>query len=93
MATRGGARLLGREDIGFLAPGMSADFIAVDMHQLAFAGAQRDPLAALIMCGPFRVDHSFINGRHVVERGALRVCDLDDLLARHAAVMARIYEA
>jgi cytosine/adenosine deaminase-related metal-dependent hydrolase len=93
LATRGGARLLGRDDIGYLAPGMSADFIAVDMRQLAFAGAQRDPLAALIMCGPFRVDHSFINGRHVVDRGVLQVCDLDDLLVHHAAVMTRIYEA
>jgi len=43
MATRGGAALLGRDDIGMLAPGMSADFIAVKRNQLGLSGTQRDP--------------------------------------------------
>ncbi|MDB5405172.1 MAG: amidohydrolase [Rhodospirillales bacterium] len=93
MATRGGARLLGRDDIGHLAPGMSADFIAIDMRQLAFAGTQRDPLAALIMCGPFRVDYSYINGREIVAKGALQSADLGELLARHDEAMHRVYAA
>jgi cytosine/adenosine deaminase-related metal-dependent hydrolase len=93
MATRGGARLLGRDDVGHLAPGMSADFIAVDMRQLAFAGTQRDPLAALIMCGPFRVDYSFINGREIVAKGVLQTADPGELLARHDAAMNRVYAA
>jgi cytosine/adenosine deaminase-related metal-dependent hydrolase len=91
MATRGGAALLGRDDIGHLAPGMSADFIAVKRDQLGLSGTQRDPLAALIMCGPFRVDYSFINGREIIARGAFTRLDVDALLARHREVMERIY--
>ena len=91
MATRGGARVLGRDDIGHLAPGMSADFISVNLHQLALSGAQRDPLAALILCGPFRVDNSFINGRQVVRDGRLLLCEPGELVASHAAAMRRLY--
>jgi cytosine/adenosine deaminase-related metal-dependent hydrolase len=91
MATRGGAALLGRDDIGALAPGMSADFIAVNLNQLGLSGAQRDPLAALVMCGPFRVDYSFINGCEVISRGEFVELDVDDILARHQQVMDRIY--
>ena len=90
MATRGGAKLLGRDDIGHLAPGMSADFIAVSMNQLGLSGAQRDPLAALLLCGPFRVDYSFINGREIVGKGAFRAFDVDAALAEHSAMMDRI---
>lgn len=91
MATRGGAKLLGRDDIGQIAPGKSADFIAVALNQLGLAGTQRDPLAALVMCGPFKVDLSVINGRHVMERGAFTTLDIDRALADHAATMERIY--
>src|SRR5262245_12221427 len=48
MATRGGARCLGREDVGMLAPGMAADVILVDTRRLSYAGAGADPLAALV---------------------------------------------
>jgi cytosine/adenosine deaminase-related metal-dependent hydrolase len=91
MATRGGAALLGRDDIGALAPGMSADFIAVNLNQLGLSGTQRDPLAALVMCGPFRVDYSFINGREVISGGEFTELDVDEILARHRQVMDRIY--
>jgi 8-oxoguanine deaminase len=92
MATRGGAALLGRDDVGHLAPGMCADFIAIKLDQLGLSGTQRDPLAALIMCGPFRVDYSFINGREVISRGEFTSVDVADLLARHRQVMERIYK-
>jgi cytosine/adenosine deaminase-related metal-dependent hydrolase len=92
MATRGGAKLLGRDDIGHLAAGMSADFIAVKLDQLGLSGTQRDPLAALIMCGPFRVDYSFINGHEIISRGEFTNLDVGALLARHREVMGRIYE-
>jgi cytosine/adenosine deaminase-related metal-dependent hydrolase len=91
MATRGGAALLGRDDVGALAPGMSADFIAVNLNQLGLSGTQRDPLAALVMCGPFRVDYSFINGREVISGGEFTALDVDEILARHRQVMDRIY--
>jgi cytosine/adenosine deaminase-related metal-dependent hydrolase len=92
MATRGGASLLGRDDIGYLAPGMSADFIAVRLNQLGLSGTQRDPLAAMIMCGPFKVDHSYINGRPVIANGEFVTLDVEALLAEHVGVMDRIYQ-
>jgi len=92
MATRGGARLLGRDDIGRIAPGKAADIIAVDMNQLGFAGAERDPLAALVLCGPFRVAQSFVNGVQLVDRGAFTRCDIGRALAQHRATMRRIHE-
>jgi cytosine/adenosine deaminase-related metal-dependent hydrolase len=92
MATRGGAALLGRDDVGHLASGMCADFIAIKLDQLGLSGTQRDPLAALIMCGPFKVDYSFINGREIIGRGEFTSVDVDDVLARHRQVMERIYK-
>jgi cytosine/adenosine deaminase-related metal-dependent hydrolase len=91
MATRGGAALLGRDDIGRLEPGMSADFIAIRLRQLGLSGTERDPLAAVIMCGPFRVDYSFINGRAMIKRGEFVDLDVEGLLEEHAQTMKRIY--
>jgi cytosine/adenosine deaminase-related metal-dependent hydrolase len=82
LATRGGAQVLGRDDIGHLAAGMSADFIALDIDQPQFAGAHWDLCAALILCQPDRVDYSFINGKRVVDRGRLVTADLESLVER-----------
>jgi cytosine/adenosine deaminase-related metal-dependent hydrolase len=82
LATRGGAAVLGRDDIGHLAVGMSADFVALDIDQPQFAGAHWDPVAALILCQPDRVDYSFINGRKVVDRGRLVTAELEVLVER-----------
>ena len=71
IATRGGARVLGRDDIGHLAPGMAADFIAIDIDRPALAGAPHDPVAVLLFCQVDRVDYSFVHGRRVVDRGQL----------------------
>lgn len=75
IATLGGAQALGRDDIGSLAKGMSADFIAFDSARETFAGAHADPVAALILCQNDRVDYSFVNGRKVVDRGQLVTVD------------------
>jgi cytosine/adenosine deaminase-related metal-dependent hydrolase len=83
LATLGGARVLGRNDIGCLAPGMSADFIAVNIDRPELAGAHHDPLAALILCQVSTVDYSFINGRKVVDQGRLTTADLDELMEAH----------
>ncbi|MER8704405.1 8-oxoguanine deaminase [Mesorhizobium sp. M1088] len=91
MATRGGAALLGRNDIGHLAPGMCADFIAVKRSQLGLSGTERDPLAALVLCGPFKVDYSYINGRQIIARGDFASFDVEAAMADHRAVMDRIY--
>jgi cytosine/adenosine deaminase-related metal-dependent hydrolase len=83
LATRGGAEVLGRDDIGYLAPGMSADFIAVNLNQVAFAGSLHDPVAAMVLCRPPGVDYSVINGKVVVENGRLTTIDLPVILERH----------
>jgi cytosine/adenosine deaminase-related metal-dependent hydrolase len=83
MATRGGAAVLGRDDIGYLAPGMSADFIAINLNQLCFAGAGHDPVAAVLFCQPPQVDVVVVNGRVVVRDGRLTTIDLPVVLERH----------
>jgi 8-oxoguanine deaminase len=83
LATRGGARVLGRDDIGQLAPGKAADFIGVRLDRPDYAGALHDPLAALVFCAPQSVDLSVINGRTVVEDGRLLTVDLGPLVERH----------
>jgi 8-oxoguanine deaminase len=83
MATLGGARVLGRDDIGALAPGMAADFIGIKLNRLSFAGAAcHDPLGSLVLCTPPNVDLSVINGRVVVEDGAIPGFDMDRAIAR-----------
>ncbi len=79
IATRGGAKVLGRDDIGYLAPGMAADFIAVNLDKPAFVGTQQDPVAALIYCQTDYVDYSFINGKKIVEQGTLTTVELATL--------------
>ncbi|MCX7680918.1 MAG: 8-oxoguanine deaminase [Anaerolineae bacterium] len=83
LATRGGAAVLGRDDIGQLAPGKAADFIGLRLERLDYAGALHDPLAALVFCSPQRVDLAVINGRLVVEDGRLTTVDLEPLIVRH----------
>ena len=83
LATRGGASVLGRDDIGHLAPGMSADFIAINLNQIAYAGALHDPVAAVAFCQPPQVDYSVINGKVVVRNGRLTTLDLMPHLERH----------
>jgi cytosine/adenosine deaminase-related metal-dependent hydrolase len=80
LATLGGARVLGRDDIGCIAPGMSADLIAINLDRPALAGAQHDPVAALVFCQVDAVDYSFISGRKVVDRGHLTTVELPRLL-------------
>jgi len=53
---------------------------------------QRDPIAALVMCGPFKVDYSFISGREIIVEGHFRHLDVDGLFAKHQTVMDRIYD-
>jgi cytosine/adenosine deaminase-related metal-dependent hydrolase len=92
LGTRGGAAVLGRDDIGCLAPGMAADFIAIGLDRLAFAGAQADPLAALLFCTPPTVDLSVINGQVVVSNGEMLGLDLPATIARHNELAQALLE-
>jgi 8-oxoguanine deaminase len=71
LATRGGAAVLGRSDIGSLEAGKCADFFAVNLNRLDYAGALHDPVSAVIFCQPGRVDYTVIGGRYVVKEGSL----------------------
>jgi cytosine/adenosine deaminase-related metal-dependent hydrolase len=88
IATRGGAAVLNRDDIGVLAPGMAADIVAFDMRGLETAGALHDPVAALVFCAPQRVALSVINGRVVVRECRLTTLDVRALTARHNVLAA-----
>ncbi len=84
MATLGGARVLGRDDIGALAVGMSGDVIAYRTDTLAMAGAAvHDPVAALLFAAPQTVDLSIIDGRIIVQDGAFVDLDLPPVIERH----------
>ncbi|HRH75219.1 MAG TPA: amidohydrolase family protein, partial [Zoogloea sp.] len=94
LATLGGARVLGRDDIGALAPGMSADLIAFRSDTLALSGgAVHDPVAALVFCAPERVDMSLINGRPVVMDGNLQTVDLGRVVHHHNRLARQLAEA
>jgi cytosine/adenosine deaminase-related metal-dependent hydrolase len=86
LATRGGARNLGRDDIGYLAPGMAADVVGYRLDTVDFAGALHDPLAALVFCTPARADFVVIAGRLRIADGHFVDLDLPPLIARHNAL-------
>ena len=90
LATRGGAAVLGRDDIGHLAPGMAADFVAFDVSGLLHAGALHDPVAALVFCGAAAVGTSVIDGRVVVRAGQLTTLDLPPHVERHNRLARRL---
>jgi cytosine/adenosine deaminase-related metal-dependent hydrolase len=90
MATRGGARVLGRDDIGHIAPGMAADLAIFDLNTPALAGALHDPVAALVFCGPVSVAHTIVNGAVVVRDGRLTLIDSDALVDRHNRLAAAL---
>lgn len=92
IATLGGAEVLGRDDIGALAPGMSADFVAFDLRGPTHAGAGADPLAALVFCQPVSAALNVIDGKPVVREGRLLPVELPRLLERHRGLAAQLYQ-
>lgn len=90
IATRGGAAVLGRKDIGSLEPGKCADFIAVNMNRLRYAGGLHDPLAALVFCNPGWVDYNFVHGQAIVRNGELTTINLTDLVKQHNRAASRL---
>lgn len=90
LATRGGAAVLGRSDIGELSPGKCADWIAIHLNRLDYAGALHDPVAALVFCAPLHVDYSMVGGRLVVKEGQLITLDVEKLIDRHNRAARRL---
>ncbi len=91
MATRGSARLLGRDDIGSLAVGKCADLFLVDRRRLELVGAGLDPKSVLCTVGlRAPVDYTVVHGRVTVDHGRLTGVDETDL-ARRAEAKCREY--
>jgi 8-oxoguanine deaminase len=83
LATRGGAAVLGRNDLGSLEPGKCADFFAINLNRLDYAGALHDPISAVVFCHPVRVDHTWVGGKPVVRDGHLVSLDEGMLVEEH----------
>lgn len=90
LATRGGAAVLGRTDIGSLEPGKAADFIAIDLERIDYAGALHDPVAAVVFCAPVKVDYNVVGGKFVVKEGQLTTIELPALVEEHNRAAARL---
>jgi cytosine/adenosine deaminase-related metal-dependent hydrolase len=92
LATRGGAQVLRRDDIGSLEPGKAADLVAFRIDDLAHAGGLSDPVATLVTCTPTNVWLSIINGRIIVEDGELRTVEVGPLVERHNRISRGMLE-
>ena len=90
LATLGGARVLGRDDVGSLEAGKCADFFTLDLGAIEYAGALHDPVAATLFCAPTRARFTVVHGRVVVEEGRLATVELGPLIERHNRLAAEI---
>ncbi len=89
IATLGGAQVLGREDLGVIAPGKRADLAIWDLRGVEAAGSW-DPVAALVLCGPTRVRHLIVEGRQVVRDGQMVTLDLPRVLETQRRLATRL---
>ena len=90
LATRGGAAVLGRKDIGSLEPGKAADFTAISLNRIDYAGALHDPVAAAVFCAPVKVDYTVVGGEFIVKDGQLTTLDLPEHIEKHNQAAARL---
>ena len=94
LATRGGAQVLGRSDIGHLAVGMCADLALFDLRTLNFAGgAVHDPVASLLLCASPQAAYTVVNGKVVVREGQLTTVDQGPLIEHHNRLALQLAEA
>ncbi len=82
LGTRGGAAVLGRDDIGSLEPGKCADFAVWRTDVLELGGAE-DPVAGLVLSAPHRVDRLIVGGEDVVAGGELVRADEAEIARVH----------
>jgi len=92
LGTRGGAAVLGRKDIGSLEPGKCADFFAVNLNRLDYAGAGHDPVSAVVFCQPVRVDYTVVGGKFIVKEGQLVTVDERQLVEKHNKASKRLLQ-
>ena len=89
-ATRGGAEVLNRDDIGQISIGKAADFAIYDLNKTAMSGAWSDPLAALVLCTPSETAYTICNGEIISQNGHLNNFDLNLFLEKHKAASKRL---
>jgi cytosine/adenosine deaminase-related metal-dependent hydrolase len=89
LATRGGAAVLRRDDIGSLEPGKRADVAVWRTDGLELGGAEADLLCGLILSAPHRVDRLFVGGEEVVRDGSLVRADEREIAREHRAQARR----
>ncbi|KNF07451.1 8-oxoguanine deaminase [Gottschalkia purinilytica] len=78
-ATRGGAEVLGRKDIGSLETGKAADIVLIDLNEVSYAGSH-DPIVSIVNLGnSSMVDTTIVNGKVVVRKGKLVKHDEDKI--------------
>ncbi len=82
LATRGGAAVLGRDDVGSLEPGKCADVAVWSLAGLEHGGAD-DPVASFVFAGQQRVDRLYVGGDEVVRDGHLVRADEEDIAKEH----------
>jgi len=92
LATRGGAAVLRRPDLGSLEQGKAADFIAIDLNRLEYAGALHDPVAAAMLVASVNVDFNYVAGKPVVVEGSLVTAELEPLIERHNELAATLLD-
>ncbi|HEY7603251.1 MAG TPA: 8-oxoguanine deaminase [Gaiellaceae bacterium] len=90
LATRGGAAVLGRDDIGQLAPGKRADLAVWRTDGLELGGAEADPVAGLVLSAPHRVDRLYVAGEEVVRDGHLVHADEAEIARTHRVQSRRL---
>jgi len=90
IATRGSASVLGRKDLGSLEPGKCADFMAINLNRLGYAGALHDPVAAAVFCAPVAADYVLVGGKMVVKDGKLVNLSLPRLVEQHNRASRRL---
>ncbi len=90
LGTRGGAAVLGRSDIGSLEPGKCADFFAIRLDRIEYAGALHDPVAAVVFCQPLRVDYTVVGGRVIVQEGCMITIEEERLIEQHNCAARRL---
>jgi cytosine/adenosine deaminase-related metal-dependent hydrolase len=91
LGTRGGAAVLGRNDIGSLEVGKCADFFAINLNQIGFTG-MHDPLSAVVFGQPVNADYTVVGGKFVVKEGQLCTVDEHRLIEKHNKAAKKLLE-
>lgn len=90
LATRGGSAVLNRPDLGSLEPGKCADFFAVNLNSLNYAGALHDPVSAIVLCAPVQSELTVVGGKVIVKDGQMVTVDVPELVEVHNQAARRL---